>query len=82
MPRSGENEIKTKHIDLERQFQEEEQTRYDVISNMTRQYKSMQDELQKENNDLKKKVREQDDVIKQKEQEMIDLIRDKRYGPH
>lgn len=75
--KASENEGKSKMMELDRCFKEEEETRYQIISDMTRQYKSMQDELQKENNDLKKKVKDQDDVIKQKEQDIADLIRDK-----
>jgi predicted RNase H-like nuclease (RuvC/YqgF family) len=75
--KSSENEERTRLMELNRCFKEEEETRFDIISDMTRQYKSMQQELQKENSDLKKLVKEQDLTIEQKEQEITNITREK-----
>jgi chromosome segregation ATPase len=75
--KSSENDGRNKMVELDKNFKDEEDTRYTIIKEMTGQYKSMQDELQKENNDLKRKVKDQQDVIKQKEDDIVDLVRDK-----
>ncbi len=48
--KASENEGRAKLMELDQHFKEEEETRFHIISDMTRQYKSMQDELQNENN--------------------------------
>jgi phosphoenolpyruvate carboxylase len=48
---------------LERQLKDEEKRTRDIISDMTRQYKSMQEELTDKINKLSREVTENDDHI-------------------
>jgi hypothetical protein len=75
--KAAENELRVKMVDLDKAFKQEEITRKQIVSDMTHQYKAMQDELMKENNDLKKISREQEDTIKRKETELVELARDR-----
>ena len=75
--KASENEIRAKLFELEKHFQEEEKTRFDIITNMTRQYKSMQEQLQNENNELKRKVKEQEEIIERKNEKILDLEKQK-----
>ena len=43
--KASENEKRHREIQLEKQFKDEEKRTKDIISDMTRQYKSMQEEL-------------------------------------
>ena len=54
--KASENEKKHRELQLERQLKEEEKRTRDIISDMTRQYKSMQEELSSKINDLNSQV--------------------------
>eukprot|EP00331_Platyophrya_macrostoma_P029388 CAMPEP_0176444610 /NCGR_PEP_ID=MMETSP0127-20121128/23174_1 /TAXON_ID=938130 /ORGANISM="Platyophrya macrostoma, Strain WH" /LENGTH=157 /DNA_ID=CAMNT_0017830169 /DNA_START=26 /DNA_END=495 /DNA_ORIENTATION=+ len=75
--KGAEMEIKTKYFELEKKFEEEEVTRMEIIADMTRQYKSMQEELTKENNKLKSTFEIQKQILEEKD-EQIDQIKKER----
>lgn len=61
--KAGENELKARVLELEQDYKDEKDKLFCIVSDMTRQYKQMQDELLKEINELKKTVIEKDEII-------------------
>jgi chromosome segregation ATPase len=76
--KASEHEVKSKLFELEKQYREEEDSRFMIITNMTRQYKSLEQQLEAEKNELKKKVREQEETIAMKESEILTLQKEKK----
>lgn len=63
--KASENEKRHREIQLEKQLKDEEKRTRDIISDMTRQYKSMQEELSERINKLSREVTTNDDLIKE-----------------
>jgi hypothetical protein len=61
--KAAENEVKARVIELEALYKNEKEKLFCIVSDMTRQYKQMQDELLKEINKLKQTVIDKDEII-------------------
>ena len=61
--KASENEKRHREIQLEKQLKDEEKRTRDIISDMTRQYKSMQEELTDRINKFSREVTENDEHI-------------------
>ena len=61
--KSSENELKSRVLELERDFIEEQEKLIAITSDMTRQYKQMQDALLKDMKALKQTSLEKDNIL-------------------
>lgn len=75
--KASENEKRHRELQLERQFKDEEKRRKDIIADMTRQYKSMFEELTENVNKLSREVVDNDHTIKDLKEQYEALTNEK-----
>eukprot|EP00743_Colponemidia_sp_Colp-15_P001143 GILK01001255.1.p1 GENE.GILK01001255.1~~GILK01001255.1.p1 ORF type:complete len:202 (+),score=58.52 GILK01001255.1:29-634(+) len=75
--RASENELRSRVMELDRDFNEEQQRTFDITSDMTRQYKAMQEELLNRINQLENTVADQKEDLDKAQQSFEELKRTK-----
>ncbi len=75
--KASENEKRHRELQLEKQYKDEEKRRKDIIADMTRQYKSMFEELTENVNKLSRDVVDNDHTIKDLKDQYEALTNDK-----
>ena len=75
--RAAENELRSKTIILSKDLEEERKIAWDVTCDMTRQFKSMQQEKDEKIQELQEKISSNQIKISQRESQLADIMKEK-----
>jgi len=75
--KASENEIRQKMLELNKDVDDEKRRTNDIVCDMTRQYKSLQEDLVGQINNLQGQVKDHKDTITEKDQAIYLLTREK-----